>query len=107
MDFKCDELILGKTDADSRALTIEEWVNDAKQAMENALRAKPLDIREHNSGGLWRSHAGVTRQKNVGLPARRGRQIVADVQQGLRWEGTGVSVSKMKLIPKEQRVKVS
>ena len=25
---------------------IEEWVNDAKQGMENALRAKPLDIRE-------------------------------------------------------------
>ena len=24
MDFKCDELILGKTDADSRALTIGE-----------------------------------------------------------------------------------
>ena len=25
---------------------IEEWVNDAKQGMENALRAKLLDIRE-------------------------------------------------------------
>ncbi len=25
---------------------IEAWVNDAKQGMENALRAKPLDIRE-------------------------------------------------------------
>jgi hypothetical protein len=25
MDFKCDELILGKKDADSRALTIRCW----------------------------------------------------------------------------------
>ncbi|MGU5660389.1 hypothetical protein, partial [Aeromonas veronii] len=25
---------------------IEEWVDDAKRGMENALRAKPLDIRE-------------------------------------------------------------
>ncbi|MGL6321560.1 hypothetical protein, partial [Aeromonas hydrophila] len=24
----------------------EEWVDDAKRGMENALRAKPLDIRE-------------------------------------------------------------
>ncbi len=24
MDFKCDELILGKTDADSRALTLDQ-----------------------------------------------------------------------------------
>ena len=33
--------------------------------------------------------------EKVGLPAGRGRQIVADVQQGLRAEGTEVSVSKI------------
>ncbi|WP_235689815.1 hypothetical protein [Salmonella enterica] len=46
-------------------------------------------------GSLWRGHAGVTRQKKAGLPAGRGRQIVADVQQGLRAEGIDVSVSKL------------
>ncbi|MFC3913001.1 DUF1153 domain-containing protein [Pseudaeromonas sharmana] len=99
------DIIQGKTTVSEAARgfdlapsEIEEWVNDAKQGMENALRAKPLDIREQYekaSRGLWRSHAGVTCQKKVGLPARRGRQIVADVQQGLRAEGTEVSVSKI------------
>jgi transposase-like protein len=47
------EIIQGKTTISeaSRAFDIapseiEDWVNDAKKAMENALRAKPLDIRE-------------------------------------------------------------
>ncbi|MFQ2912493.1 hypothetical protein ACK3YB_14480, partial [Aeromonas caviae] len=31
MDFKCDELILGKTDADSRALTYQEQLNFARE----------------------------------------------------------------------------
>ncbi|WP_229038544.1 hypothetical protein [Salmonella enterica] len=33
--------------------------------------------------------------EKAGLPAGRGRQIVADVQQGLRAEGIDVSVSKL------------
>ncbi|WP_213668004.1 hypothetical protein [Salmonella enterica] len=39
-------------------------------SLQNALRAKPLDIREQYEkqlkelqGSLWRGHAGVTRQK--------------------------------------------
>ena len=47
------EIIQGNTSVSeaSRAFDlppseIEEWVNDAKQGMENALRAKPMDIRE-------------------------------------------------------------
>ena len=47
------EIIQGKTTVAeaARALDlppseIEEWVDDAKRGMENALRAKPLDIRE-------------------------------------------------------------
>lgn len=31
MDFKCDELILGKTDADSRALTITQVATAAEE----------------------------------------------------------------------------
>ena len=47
------EIIQGKTTISeaSRAFDIapskiEDWANDVKKAMENALRAKPLDIRE-------------------------------------------------------------
>ncbi|WP_076577685.1 transposase [Aeromonas sp. RU39B] len=47
------EIIQGKTTVaeaarafDLQPSEIEEWVDDAKRGMENALRAKPLDIRE-------------------------------------------------------------
>jgi len=47
------DIIQGKTTVSEAARAfdlapseIEEWVNDAKQGMENSLRAKPLDIRE-------------------------------------------------------------
>ena len=47
------DIIQGKTTVSEAARAfdlapseIEAWVNDAKQGMENALRAKPLDIRE-------------------------------------------------------------
>ncbi|WP_213568684.1 transposase [Salmonella enterica] len=47
------EIIQGKTTVAEAARAfdlppseIEEWVDDAKRGMENALRAKPLDIRE-------------------------------------------------------------
>ena len=41
-----DHCIRGGSRLRFSALEIEAWVNDAKQGMENALRAKPLDIRE-------------------------------------------------------------
>ncbi|WP_229038546.1 transposase [Salmonella enterica] len=73
------EIIQGKTTVAEAARAfdlppseIEEWVDDAKRGMENALRAKPLDIREQYEkqlkelrGSLWRGHAGVTRQKKL------------------------------------------
>lgn len=47
------EIIQGKTSVaeasrsfDIPPSEIEDWVDDAKRGMENALRAKPLDIRE-------------------------------------------------------------
>lgn len=47
------EIIQGKTTVaeasrsyDLPPSDIESWVEDAKQGMENALRAKPLDVRE-------------------------------------------------------------
>ena len=38
------------------------------------------------------------RQKKAGLPAGRGRQIVADVQQGLRAEGIDVRQQALPLV---------
>ena len=47
------EIIQGKTSIsealrafDVTPAEIEEWVDEAKRGMENALRAKPLDIKE-------------------------------------------------------------
>lgn len=51
------EIILGKTmvaeasrQFDLPPSEIESWVDDDKRGMENALRAKPEDVREHTSG---------------------------------------------------------
>jgi hypothetical protein len=48
------EIIQGKTTVaqasrsfDLAPSDIEEWVDDAKKGMENALRAKPLEVKEH------------------------------------------------------------
>ena len=38
MDFKCDELILGKTDADSRALTVNRLGSISKRGNEGLRR---------------------------------------------------------------------
>ncbi|WP_229038567.1 transposase [Salmonella enterica] len=102
------EIIQGKTTVAEAARAfdlppseIEEWVDDAKRGMENALRAKPLDIREQYEKQLKELQKLMARPcwsyapEKAGLPAGRGRQIVADVQQGLRAEGIDVSVSKL------------
>jgi transposase-like protein len=51
------EIIQGKTSIleasrafDVSPAEIEEWVDEAKRGMENALRAKPLDIRNSMNG---------------------------------------------------------
>ena len=53
MDFKCDELILGKTDADSRALTsqlpTEQWYGSIG---DNTLADAILDRLMHNAHRL-------------------------------------------------------
>ncbi|WP_209319545.1 transposase [Salmonella enterica] len=102
------EIIQGKTTVAEAARAfdlppseIEEWVDDAKRGMENALRAKPLDIREQYEKQLKELQEAYgeamleLRARKSWPPAGRGRQIVADVQQGLRAEGIDVSVSKL------------
>ena len=49
MDFKCDELILGKTDADSRALTTSEH-----------LACSRLSLESHLTNRLWLAKYQVT-----------------------------------------------
>ncbi|WP_429212466.1 transposase [Aeromonas veronii] len=61
------EIIQGKTTVAEAARAfdlppseIEEWVDDAKRGMENALRAKPLDIREQYGAVSQINHQATT-----------------------------------------------
>jgi len=77
------DIIQGKTTISeaSRAFDlnpseVEQWVDEGKRGMENALRTKPLvnqrAVREataRTAGGLCRSHVGATCQKKAGVPA--------------------------------------
>ena len=66
------EIIRGKTTVaeasrqyDLQPSEVEEWIDQAKAGTENALRAKPEDVREQyqrqlkDLRSLWRGHAGV------------------------------------------------
>lgn len=102
------EIIQGKTTVAeaSRAFDmppseIDEWVDEAKRGMENALRAKPLDVRERMSARSksCRKHT-VKRCLNcvpekVGVPAGRGREVIETIRQGLAEDGFKVSINKL------------
>lgn len=73
------DLIQGKTTISQASRTyglppteVENWVDEGKRGMENALRLNPLDMREHYerqlkqpAAGLRRSHAGVACQQKI------------------------------------------
>ena len=61
MDFKCDELILGKTDADSRALTNEDA---SRIAMEDAVENMAL---------FRRFVLNIVKQSDCGAPSQRNK----------------------------------
>ncbi|WEE21744.1 hypothetical protein [Aeromonas caviae] len=44
MDFKCDELILGKKDADSRALTRKELNEEAGEERKTLYKEAALEV---------------------------------------------------------------
>lgn len=91
------EIIQGKTtvaDA-SRSFDlphseIDEWVHEAKKGIDNALRSKPLDIKELHKGDLlicrrriWLSDVRVSFLKG-GLPSwQRVRELILGLKQGL------------------------
>jgi putative transposase len=85
------EIIQGKT-----------TISEAKRGMENALRAKPLDIKEQYERQLkelQEAYGGgdvrAACQKKAGVPAGRGRQMIESLHQGLQEEGVKVSISKL------------
>lgn len=103
------EIIQGKTTAAAASrqfeLTpaeIESWLEDGKRRMENALRAKPEDVRlavrapaQRPAGSLWRSDARDSCAKKIGFPAGKGRELMRSVQQGLKDEGFAVPMAKL------------
>lgn len=109
------EIIQGKTTVseasrqfDLPSSEIESWVEDGKHGMENALQAKPEDVREQyerqltiraaaegSPGSLRRGDVGAACPKKIGVPVGQGRDLMVTIQQGL-WED-GFEVSMVKL----------
>src|SRR5699024_1944621 len=88
---------------------IESWVEDGKSGMENALRAKPHDIREQYERQLKELQEAYGEAmlelrarnrrfgaaKKVAVPARRGREMIETIRQGLKHDGYNVSIAKL------------
>jgi len=80
---------------------IESWVEDGKRGMENALRAKPEDVREQYERQLndlqeaYGEAMREIRREKVGVPAGKGRELMRSVQQGLKAEGIAVPMTKL------------
>jgi hypothetical protein len=85
---------------DLTPLEIENWVDDAKRDMENALRAKPEDMRKQYERQLcelqeaYGRHAGAACPKKATSLAGQGREVILRVQQGMEDEGVAVSLSQ-------------
>lgn len=103
------EIIQGKTTVaaasrqfDLTPAEIESWGEDGKRGMESALRAKPEDVREQYERQLkdLREACGeamleIHARKKAGVPARKGRELMLSVQQGLKDEGVTVPMTKL------------
>src|SRR5690625_1983417 len=88
---------------------IESWVEDGKSGMENALRAKPHDIREQYERQLKELQEAYGEAmlelrarnrrfgaaKKVAVPAGRGREMIETIRQGLKDDGYNVSIAKL------------
>ncbi len=103
------EIIQGKTTVaaasrqfDLTPAEIESWVEDGKRGMENALRAKPEDVREQYERQLkdlqeayGEAMLEIRARKKAGVPAGKGRELMLSVQQGLKDEGVSVPMTKL------------
>ena len=81
---------------------VETWVDDAKRGMENALKARPEDIREQYDRQLKELQSAygeamleLRARKKIGIPAGQGRELILSLQQGLLAEGEQVSLSQL------------
>ena len=78
MDFKCDELIFGKKDADSRALTID--VRTAEEfSAEHVASAKNIEYQQIVPAV---AKLGIGKQEPIQLYCRSGRR--AEIARGRR-----------------------
>jgi len=105
------EIIQGKTTIaevfrvfDFSSSDIEEWVDESKRGMENALRAKPLDIKEQYERQLkelqeavrWSDAVDTCSKKVPGPAGQRGREMILSIQQSLHSEGVTVTMSQLR-----------
>jgi len=81
---------------------LEEWVDQCKAGMENALRAKPEDIREQYERQLkdlqeayGEAMLELRARKKFAVPAGQGRTMIEVIRQGLKEEGFEVPMTKL------------
>ncbi len=81
---------------------IEEWVEDGRKGMENALRTKPLDIKEHYERQireLQEAYGEAMLQmrvlKKVSKPAGGRRKMMSLARQAAAEEGATVSTARL------------
>jgi transposase-like protein len=80
---------------------IEEWIEHGKAGMENALRAKPENVREQHEleiKALQEAYGEAMlelRARNNAVPVGQGRAMIEGLQQGLKEDGLTVSISKL------------
>jgi transposase-like protein len=93
------EIIQGKTTVaqasrqfDLTPAEIESWVGDGKRGMENALRAKPEDVREQYERQLKDLQEAYGEAMLELRAAGQGRGLMLTIQQGLREDGFEVSM---------------
>jgi len=103
------EIIQGKTSIAeaSRAFDIppseiEEWVDEGRKGLENALRAKPLDVKEQYERQIKELQEAygeamleLRARKKAAVPAGRGREVIETIRQGLQQDDFTVSTSKI------------
>ncbi len=104
------DIIQGKTTVlegsrafDSHPSEVEQWVDEGKRGMENALRTKPLEVKEQYEKQLRELQEAygeamleLRARKKAGFPAgHRGREMILSLQQGLAQERFKVSLVKL------------
>ena len=104
------EIIQGKTTVaeasrsyDLAPSEIENWVDDARQGMENALKSNPLDVRqqyEKQLRDLQEAYGEAmlelrARKKVAGPHGAGGRQLIRTLHEGLLADGDVVPITKL------------